>query len=156
MILDHLDRLGGYAPLHPLFPRAVEFLRATDLAALPLGRHAIEGDRLFAIAARDAARSRGQARLEAHRRYADIQVVLAGTDHMGWRPRALCSQPDGPYDPAKDIEFFLDPPDAWLPVAAGSFALFFPTDAHAPLVGRGVLHKIVLKVALDERPDRSR
>jgi YhcH/YjgK/YiaL family protein len=149
MILDHLDCLPQYAPLHPLFQRAIEFLRATDLAALPLGRHAIEGERLFAIAARDAARPREQARLEAHRQHIDIQAVLAGTDHMGWKPRARCSQPDGAYDPAKDIEFFRDPPDAWLPVAAGGFALFFPSDAHAPLIGRGPLHKVIVKVAVD-------
>lgn len=149
IILARLDQLDRYAALHPLFPRTFAFLRETDLAALPLGRHVVDGERVFAIVAREAARPRDQARLEAHRRYVDIQVVLAGADEMGWKSRALCNQPLDAYDAAKDIEFFADPPDAWVTVGQGAFALFFPSDAHAPLVGCGTLHKIVVKVAVD-------
>ena len=148
MILDRLERSELYAPLHPLLPKAFAFLRETDLVALPLGRHEIDGEHLFAIAAREPARSREQARLEAHRKYIDIQVVLAGADEMGWRARSRCTSPDGEYDADADIEFFADPPDAWVAVEAGAFAVFFPGDAHAPLVGEGVLHKVVVKVAV--------
>ena len=31
----------------------------------------------------------------------------------------------------------------------GSFCIFFPDDAHAPLVGTGNIHKIVFKLAVN-------
>jgi len=68
---------------------------------------------------------------------------------MGWKSRPLCETPDGDYDADKDVEFFADRPDAWTAVGAGAFAIFFPEDAHAPLVGTGELHKIVVKIAVD-------
>ncbi len=148
MILDSLDQSDLYAPLHPLFAKAFAFLRDTDLAALPLGRQEIDGEAVFAIVARDPGRSRQDAPLEAHRKYIDIQVVLAGTDEMGWKSRSRCTSPGAAYDAEADIEFFRDPPDAWAAVGAGQFAIFFPADAHAPLVGEGEIHKVVVKVAV--------
>jgi beta-galactosidase beta subunit len=56
---------------------------------------------------------------------------------------------DTDYDADKDIMFFKDPPDNWTPVPAGSFVIFFPQDAHAPLVSSGELHKAVLKIAVE-------
>ena len=49
MIFDTLANADRYAALHPLFPRAFEFLRATDLKALAPGRYPIEGETLLAI-----------------------------------------------------------------------------------------------------------
>jgi biofilm protein TabA len=31
----------------------------------------------------------------------------------------------------------------------GTFAIFFPEDAHAPMAGEGLIHKVVVKVAVD-------
>jgi beta-galactosidase beta subunit len=33
-------------------------------------------------------------------------------------------------------------------VPRGSFAIFFPEDAHAPLAGRGALTKAIVKIAV--------
>ena len=148
MILDRLDQIGTYAALHPRLAEAIAFLTHTNLRDLPLGKQAIDGDKLFVLVGRDQARTRDQAKLEAHRNYIDIQVVLAGTDNMGWKSKPTCSRVDTPYDATKDCELFTDEPDAWVPVAADSFAIFFPEDAHAPLVGAGELHKVVVKVAV--------
>lgn len=148
MILDRLDRIERYRPLHHRFFKAFAFLRQAGLGEMPLGRHEIDGDRIYAVVCVDPARSRDEARLEAHRKYIDVQVVLSGTDEMGWKSRPLCTRPDGEYDAGKDVEFFTDAPDAWIAVGPGAFVIFFPEDAHAPLVGSGELHKIVVKVAL--------
>jgi beta-galactosidase beta subunit len=37
----------------------------------------------------------------------------------------------------------------WVAVPPGSFAIFFPHDAHAPLGGEGRVKKAVVKVASD-------
>jgi YhcH/YjgK/YiaL family protein len=148
MILDRLEQIQRYVPLHPLFLKAVEFIRRSKLQDLPLGRHEIDGKRLYAIVGRDKARTRDQAKLEAHRKYIDIQIVLSGTDEMGWKSTPTCKKSEGPYDSEKDFENFLDAPDAWVAVGPGAFVIFFPEDAHAPLVGVGELHKVVIKVAV--------
>ncbi|PKO59005.1 MAG: YhcH/YjgK/YiaL family protein, partial [Betaproteobacteria bacterium HGW-Betaproteobacteria-17] len=41
MILDMLAEADRYTALHPLFARAFEFLRSTDLLALAPGMHTI-------------------------------------------------------------------------------------------------------------------
>jgi YhcH/YjgK/YiaL family protein len=147
MILDTLENRDRYGGLHVDFRRAFAFLAETDLAGLPAGRCGIDGDRVFAIVSEGPGRSREGAELEIHARYIDIQYVVSGTDEMGWKPAARCLAPSVPYDPEKDIGFFADPPDAWVAVPAGAFAVFYPEDAHLPLVSAGIIRKIVVKVA---------
>ena len=148
MILDLIENLRLYVPLHPLMQRVVDFLSAGDPASLPLGRHEIDGRRLFVI--RDLAQGKGRdgARLEAHRNYIDIQIALDRPDVIGYSPLARCREVRDPYDAARDIEFFADPPESWIPLWPGSFAMFFPTDAHAPLAIQGQVQKTVFKLAM--------
>ena len=145
MILDHLDNWKQYASLHRGFARAFEFLARKDLASLAAGRDEVDGDRLYVVVVRADGVGREKAVLEAHRKYIDVQFCVSGTDEMGWRPTAQCAGSKG-FDAAKDLELFSDRPLAWATVAPGSFAVFFPADAHAPGGGTGALHKIVVKV----------
>jgi YhcH/YjgK/YiaL family protein len=145
MILDHLDNAKRYVSTHPLFAKAFEFLGRKDLASLAPGRHEVDGDRLFVVVVKAAGAGREKAALEAHRKYIDIQFLLSGTDEMGWRPLAECKGSKG-FDAAKDLEFFTDQAAAWCAVRPGDFAVFFPSDAHAPGGGTGPVHKIVVKV----------
>lgn len=148
MIFDTLANADRYAPLHPLFPRAFEFLRGADLGALAPGRYPIEGERLLAIVESVAGRARDEAKLECHRKYIDIQFVLEGTDEMGWKPLSDCHEPVDDYRPEKDIRFFRDVPASWIATPPGAFCVFFPEDAHAPLVSAGNVRKVILKVAV--------
>ena len=147
MILDTLVQSGRYAGLHPLFPRAFDFLKTTPLASLAPGRHEIDDDRLFVLIDRQDGRGHAGARLEAHRRYIDIQLTLEGSEEIGWLPLAAC-RPRGGFDAEKDIMFFDEAPRVWLPVPPEAFAIFFPEDAHAPLAGLGPLLKAIVKVAV--------
>ena len=151
MILDTLANAGRYSALHPLFTRAFEFLRSTDLKSLSPGKHAVQGEQLFAIVEACAGRTRAEAKLECHRRYIDIQLVLEGIDEMGWKPVAECRAPATDYDAARDIRFFDDAPSSWIATPPGSFCLFFPDDAHAPLVSADMIRKVVVKIAV--QPD---
>lgn len=151
MILATLAEADRYLALHPLFARAFAFLRSTDLHALEPGRHAIDGERLFAIVEACPGRTRAEAKLECHRRYIDIHLVLEGVDEMGWKPLGECVDPATDYDAARDIRFFNDAPASWIATPPGSFCLFFPDDAHAPLVSGGFIRKAVVKIAV--QPD---
>jgi len=149
MILDTLANSERYNAIHPLISRAFDFVIKTDLKCLTNGRHMIDGDQLFAIVERVPARKVAEAQLECHRKYIDIQLVLAGVDTMGWLPLSDCRQPVSEFNHEHDIQFFLDPPSTWVTTPAGSFCIFFPEDTHAPLVGTGPIHKIVFKLAVN-------
>lgn len=149
MVFDLVCHASRYEPLHPGFAAALRWLAKPELPRLSAGRHEIEGQRLFALINRDPGKGRLAARLESHRRYIDIQITLAGDEEIGYRPVADCSAPQVPFLPDNDVAFYAEPPDSWLAVPPGRFAIFFPADAHAPLAGVGELHKIVVKVAAD-------
>jgi YhcH/YjgK/YiaL family protein len=148
MILDALGQAARYGGLHPGFGQSFEFLMNPRLAELSPGKHEIDGQRLFVIISHDPGRGRAGAKLEAHRKYIDIQHVVRGTDDMGWQPLAACRNVETRYDEQRDIAFFGDQPEAWISVGAGQFVIFWPEDAHAPLAGEGDLVKAVVKVAV--------
>ena len=149
VVINKLQHAERYYSMHPVFEKAFAFLRQDGLAELPADRYEIDGEKLFCIISKGPGRSRAEAKLEAHRKYIDIQYVIAGTDEMGWKPTADCKSIETEYDAEKDIMFFKDQPDSWTPVPAGSFVIFFPQDAHAPLVSSGEIHKVVLKIAVE-------
>jgi len=154
MILCTVSDFERYAGLHPLFPAVAEFLARPDLRALPEGKLELRGEDLY-VSCSPHARTRPpeEALLEAHRAYIDVQLVLEGTDLMGWAPLADCQDETVPYDEAKDIRFFRDAPRTHVQVGAGQAAVFFPEDAHAPLIGAGgCVHKLVVKVKVASPP----
>ncbi len=148
MIISPLSQSDRYAALHPLFPRAFEYIRNTDLLALAPGRYPIVGEQLFVIVENVAGRTREAAKLECHRKYIDIQLVLEGVDEMGWKALADCMQPVNDY--REDIQFFHDAPATWITTPPGAFCIFFPEDAHAPLVSNGNIRKAIFKVAVNQ------
>jgi biofilm protein TabA len=148
VIIDAGAHSHRYTCLHPLFERAFRYLADTDLRALAPGRHPIDGDRLYVSIDHKPGRGRDGARLEAHRRYIDIQYTIEGDEEIGWMPLAECGRPDVAYDETRDIAFFDGRPATWLAVPTGTFVVFFPEDAHAPLAGRGLLKKAIMKVAV--------
>lgn len=149
MVLSTLSQSDRYAALHPLFPRAFEFIRNTDLLALAPGRYPIAGEQLFVIVEHVAGRTREAAKLECHRKYIDIQLVLEGKDEMGWKALSECREPVADYSAEKDICFFHDAPASWIATPPDAFCIFFPEDAHAPLVSMGSIRKVIFKVAVE-------
>jgi len=158
MVIDTLAHCRRYAPLHPEFAKAFEFLAHADWVELASGsvnperhsvRHAIDGDRTYVSIDHMEGRGRTGARLEAHRRHIDIQFTIEGHEEIGWRPLAECAQPAGAFNDERDVGFFRDSPATWLSLPAGTFAIFFPDDAHAPLAGSGTVKKAIVKIAID-------
>jgi len=155
VILDQLKNWRRYAALAELKP-AFEFLEHNAGKPLAEGRVEIQADRLFALVQNYPPKAVEGARFEAHRRYADVQFIAAGTEMIGYAPTETL-QVETPYDAAKDIAFYSQPA-CWTPLAvpAGSFAVFYPEDAHMPccrldcLAGQAdaPIRKIVVKVAL--------
>jgi biofilm protein TabA len=149
MIFSTLSQSSRYTTLHPLLPRAFDYIHNADLLALTPGVHDIIDKQLFVIVEEANGRTRAEGKLECHRKYIDIQLVLAGIDEMGWKPLSDCHQPITDYNSERDIQFFDDVPDSWIAVPAGAFCIFFPEDAHAPLVSSGKIRKLIFKIAVE-------
>lgn len=146
MIVDTLDNSTRYTALHAKFAQAFSFLQKEDLSKREEGRYEIDGDEIFAIVAREQGREKDEALLEIHNTYIDIQVVVSGIDEMGWKARSACTAPAGPYSSEDDIQFFTDTPSTWITTPPGHFVIFFPEDAHLPLISSTVLHKVIVKI----------
>lgn len=153
MILDRIENGHLYEALHPGFAAAFKYLRETAAGKLAPGRIELDGPRLYVNVDHSTGRGREGAKLEAHRKYIDIQYVFEGADDIGWKPTAECKQPLAAYDAKKDIVKFSDAAESWVAVPAGTFAIFFPEDGHAPLAGAAGLgvKKLVVKVAVEEK-----
>ena len=146
MVVDTLDNLEKYASLNPLFPKAIEFLKSTDLNALEVGKIELQGSDLVINIAQTSPKTKEAAKLETHNAFIDIQVPLSGIEVMGYTAGSDCVPADAPYSVEKDITFFEGLAEAYIPVKPGMFAIFFPQDGHAPGISPDGVKKIIVKV----------
>jgi YhcH/YjgK/YiaL family protein len=150
MIYHRFDYLNLYAAPGRLLHRALVYSR--DAAAgVADGRIEIDGERLYASVASYETGSRAERRFEAHRRYIDIQVLLAGEETIDVALDRELPVLEA-YDEKRDV-MFLKPPEhvAALPMRPGWFAVFYPHDLHRPgchLKDKQKVRKIVMKVAV--------
>jgi biofilm protein TabA len=148
MIIDSLENSGKYISLHPRFAKAFEYLKTVDLATIEVGKYPIDEKNIHAsVSAKDGV-TKDAAKFEAHDHYIDIQVCPSGTETLGWKPREECSDIKEPYNSEKDVTFFNDKPGTYFQLHEGQFAIFYPEDVHAPMIGEGVIRKLVIKVKL--------
>jgi biofilm protein TabA len=147
MIVDTIQNASKYFSVHPLFAKAFEFIQQTDLANVADGKSDItEG--LKAIFSNSLGKIKETicAKFECHNKNIDIQVCIKGTETIGWKPRATCVTENGGYNEEKDVQLYHDAPDMFFQLTDGQFAIFFPEDVHAPMIGEGEIKKLVIKV----------
>jgi beta-galactosidase beta subunit len=46
------------------------------------------------------------------------------------------------------VSFYDDVPDMYFKLRSDQFAIFFPEDVHAPMIGNGLIKKMVVKVKI--------
>ncbi|AHF16662.1 YhcH/YjgK/YiaL family protein [Niabella soli] len=150
MVIDTLHNAARYESLHPLFKKALDYMRQTDLLNTAAGTYSVEENTIKAIISEAPGKKQETAleKFECHNRFIDIQYVISGTEQMGWKPRPDCKTPNGDYNPEKDVQFFKEMPDLYFTLHPGQFVIFFPEDVHAPMIGDGIIKKLVMKIAL--------
>ena len=148
MIIDTLDNADKYISLHPRFAKAFEFIKSQNLETIEPGKFEIDGRDLHAAVSLKDGVTRGTAKAEAHNNYIDIQVCPIGKEELGWKPRNKTVSPKEAYNAEKDVTFFNDEMDTYFELTAGQFAIFYPEDVHAPMIGEGPVKKLVVKVKI--------
>ena len=133
MILDTLDVLGNYTKMHAGVANVLNFLSQHHLQDLPSGHYDIEKDAIFVSI--HSYTTKENPRIEFHKKYIDIQIILEGYEQIGWIPQKdlRCVTP---YDSDKDIAFG-EGITQKIEAKPGQFFVFFPEDAHQPSFGNG-------------------
>ena len=149
MILDNIANIDKYACLHPRFAKAFAFVKSLNLETLEAGqKFEIDGKDIHAsVSAKDGLKAE-DAKFEAHNNYFDIQVCPSRSETIGWSPRDMVQEIKTPYNTEKDVTFFADKPLTYFQLNAGWFAIFYPEDVHAPMIGQGEIKKLVVKIKL--------
>jgi YhcH/YjgK/YiaL family protein len=134
-----------------LWDKVFKFLGDPKLATLAPGKYVIDGDNAYATIAEGAPKKLEDVKWESHRKYIDLQYVVAGKVKIGVAPVSSATV-TMPYDETKDIAnytaegtFFTATPEA--------FFLFFPQNAHRPDIkvdGYDTLKKLVIKIRYKE------
>jgi len=155
MISDRIERASLYhtagGPASARVALALQKLASQEMEHWPTGRHALDGEAVFAIVDAYDSRPLESCFWEAHRNYIDVQYIVSGVEAMDVAPIEFAVE-SKPYDPGKDFAVFTvsDAHASRLVVTPGQFVIFFPTDVHRPCVApNGIIapvRKIVVKV----------
>lgn len=149
MIFDNIKNAQTYFKLGANFKKAFEFLKNEDLSRL--GKYEIEGNNIWANIQEYQTKLPQEGKLEAHRKYIDIQFIIKGEEKLGCLNIAQTLE-DTPYSVESDLEFLKakDPENInFTKAKEGDFLIFFPHDAHMPGLCTDVpkyLKKAVVKI----------
>lgn len=128
MIIDVLDQAEKYVSLHKDFKLVFDYLKNHDLTTMECGRHELRGSEVFFNL--QEYETKAEQKLEAHKKYIDIQVVALGEEYMGYTNISNTTVKEA-YDEAKDV-MFLDGSVDKLKADNKTFLIFYPEDAHMP------------------------
>ena len=121
MITDKITNLRSYASYNEKFNIVADFLEKNTLA-----------DGIFLNISEYTPYAAGD-KWEAHKRYADLQIVVAGDECMDGAALCDCTGA-GQYFEEDDYMFYdkCEGSIATVKAVAGTFAYFAPTDPHRP------------------------
>ena len=131
MYADKLENLKNYCHGEKTLEAVLTFLEKNDIASLECGRHEV-GEGVF-LNISEYEPYKAADKWEAHRKYADLQIVLCGNERMDWAPISDAVGGEG-YNGENDYELFASCCETIGSVYAqkGVFAYFAPCDAHRP------------------------
>ena len=147
MIIDKIENANLYKNLGERISKAFDYIKKTDLKNLQPGKYEIEGENIFALISEYQPKPESEGKLEAHRKYIDVQYVISGEERMGYAPlnkQEIIEK----YKEENDIMFFKGE-KSYTKVEEGMFAIFFPVDLHMPGINTGKsshVKKLVIKV----------
>jgi biofilm protein TabA len=150
MIAGNIHHLHGWLPQE--LRQAIEHVKAHVTDATPLGKHDIDGNRLFYLISEDSTAPFAERRAEYHARYLDIQIILKGVEGMTFSTEPA-GQPDTDWLADKDIAFLPEGvQEKTMVLSEGDFVVFYPGEVHKPLCAVGApakVRKAVVKMLVE-------
>ncbi|MDO4536226.1 MAG: YhcH/YjgK/YiaL family protein [Clostridium perfringens] len=149
MILENVKFAKDYSEINPNLEKAIEFLKSNDLNSLEVGNYEIDGKNVYAFVQEYESHPVEERRWEAHKKYIDIQCIIAGNEVMYYAPVDSLEMYENNFE-EKDVAFFKNVEHSTrLELTNGDYAIFFPEDAHKPCCALDKpehVKKIVVKV----------
>lgn len=149
MILDTVENIDLYKGLHKRLSIGLDYIAQTDFSKLEMGTYELEGDNVFAILQSYDSKIEEDCKLEAHKKYIDIQYLVEGEEYIGVEPLGEQAILEDKLE-SNDVVFYKGTA-LKIKLTAGSFMIFFPTDVHAPGINVDTSEKVVkvvVKVAV--------
>ena len=150
MIIDSLANAYLYFGLSNGIKIALQFLITNNLNDMPAGKYAIEGDEIFIIVQEYETLDAAAEKMEAHRKYIDVQYMIHGCEQVGHDVLQLQTI-SLPYNADDDYLLVSDKPAFFTTMNQGTFMVFFPTELHMPCImknQKSMVKKAVIKVLI--------
>ncbi|MGL4854517.1 MAG: YhcH/YjgK/YiaL family protein [Lentisphaeria bacterium] len=147
MIYDSLASMKNYYKGNQAWDKVINFIESLSTTS-ETGKHVIDGDLLFAFVSRYNTRSAEGAEMETHQRYIDVQILLEGTELIGFEPFDSGCSSTVPHSMENDIAFFTPGKYDTVTLRPGVFGVFYPDEFHMPQLNAGDESKPVMKVVV--------
>lgn len=146
MIFDRIANLKTYAKGDEKLTAVIDFLKSHPAETLADGRHELSLG-VYANVGSGSVRDAGD--FEAHRKYADLQLIVEGSEIMEWAH--LSDMTNGTqYNESGDFQLFSCQPVPTVPlrVYPGYFVIFYPQDGHKPSIrlDHDISRKVIFKI----------
>ena len=129
MIIDHVKHIHCYDPLLPGLGKAYALV-AEMAQGKEDGRYEFEGG--FFLIQTGQTKPMGEGHFEAHKQYADIQIVLDGSEDVAWAELSDLYE-EIAYNPKKDALYLSGATTHSMNIGKDMFYIAFPHDAHRPV-----------------------
>ena len=149
MIIDTLNNAPLYYNVHKSFKTAFDFLETIDFNNCTEGTFEVDGSYVKLIVSSNDLKNKSDALLETHREHIDIHIPISENETFGWKSAMRLENSIDKYDLENDFELFQDKPTTYFTIPPGDFVIFLSEDAHAPLIGTGILKKLIIKITID-------
>jgi len=149
--INRLEFAVQYHKNKALWDKAFDFLKTNDLEKVAVGKYPLDGDNGWVAVSEYNTREFKDARIEAHKKYIDIQYVVRGEEKMGVVPLSKTKISEA-YNEAKDVAFYTSSDCKYYLTAPRIFFIFFPDDAHQPCIKTAAgdaVKKVVVKLRVD-------
>jgi biofilm protein TabA len=129
--------------------KALAFIADTQLDKLPVGKHAIDSENVFATVTDGPTKDFSKTGWEAHRKYIDLHLMIRGKERIGMMDAATATVTN-PYDATKDVmNFDVNTKGNYYIADPGTLFIFFPQNSHRPGIhvdGFDTVKKLVIKI----------
>lgn len=104
MIIDKIENAHLYKGLGNRIEKAFEYINNTDLKKITPGKYETDDENIFALINEYKTKLESEGKLEAHRKYIDVQYVISGEELIGYTPlgNQIILEP---YKEENDVEF---------------------------------------------------
>lgn len=149
MIIGNIHSLQSWLPEE--LRQAIEHVKQHITPETPLGKHDIDGNRLFMLVSEDSTQPIAERPAEFHQRYLDIQIVMRGQEGMTFSCLPA-GTPETDWLADKDIAFLPEgEQEKTIVLNEGDFVVFYPGEVHKPLCAVGkpaTVRKVVVKMLM--------